>query len=54
MTRFIFSIALCWGLILLAEPALAGCTTQIVQLPDGQIRQCVTCCYGGVCNTNCT
>lgn len=54
MTRIILLIAVVWGLILTAEPALAACTTQAVYV-DGQLRYCMTCCYGAAgCTTTCT
>ena len=43
-----------WGLLTLAEPALASCTNQTVMLPDGRMMFCVTCCYSGSnCTTTC-
>lgn len=54
MKRLIVTVALFWGLVLTAEPALAGCTTQTINYPDGTTLVCTTCCYGALgCTTNC-
>lgn len=43
MKTLLVLVAVLWGLILTAEPALAGCTTQTVWLPDGRVMTCYTC-----------
>ena len=53
MKRYIFIIAMFWGLILTAEPALANCETHSY-LIDGKWVMCTTCCYpGSGCQTTC-
>ena len=53
MKALIMAVAIVWGLVLTAEPALAQCTSQTVFLPDGSVRFCQTCCLGGSCTTQC-
>jgi hypothetical protein len=44
------------ALILLGVPvkAWAACTMETIFLPDGKVMYCQTCCWNGVCTTNCT
>lgn len=54
MTRITtLMVVVFWGLLTLAEPALASCTTQTVMLPDGRVMFCTTCCFSGNCTTTC-
>lgn len=54
MKLFIITIAILWGLILTAEPALASCTYQTIII-DGRTHVCTTCCYGAAgCTTSCS
>jgi hypothetical protein len=45
----IVTVAIGWLLVVLAEPALAGCTTQTVWLPDGRVMFCQTCGFVTTC-----
>lgn len=40
--------------LVMPQLAYAGCTTQFITLPDGRSMSCMTCCYGNVCQTNCS
>ena len=54
MTRYgIMFVILGWLMILLADPALAACTSNTVLMPDGSMRFCQTCCTGNQCHTTC-
>ena len=50
---FIISVSLGWLVILLADPALAACTSNTVMTPDGRMLFCTTCCTGNQCQTTC-
>lgn len=53
MKTMIAAVAMGWGLVLMAEPALAQCTTNTIFTPDGRTVVCQVCCYGGNCTTTC-
>ena len=54
MTRInILMLVVFWGMLTLAEPALASCTNQTVIMPDGRVLFCETCCSGVNCTTTC-
>jgi len=54
MKRALIGIVICWSLLVIAEPALATCTTQSVFV-DGKYIYCTTCCPSpGQCFTTCT
>lgn len=38
----------------IATAAYAGCFTNTVVTPNGQVVICTTCCENGMCTTNCT
>ena len=46
MNTMIVLVAIVWGLVVMVEPAVAGCTMTTVILPDGSARFVQTCCYG--------
>lgn len=51
MKRMMLAVILGWGLVLVADPALATCRTYTISGPDGRIIFCQECCWG---NGNCT
>ncbi len=53
MKMLICALAVVWGMVLLAEPALAQCTTHTIFLPDGRVLTCTSCTYGSQTITNC-
>ncbi len=53
MKTLIVLVVMVWGLAVMAEPALASCTTHTIFTPDGRTVICQVCCYGGNCTTTC-
>lgn len=51
MEKWILAVILGWGLVLIANPALATCRTYTISTPDGRIVFCQECCWA---NGNCT
>jgi hypothetical protein len=41
------------AVLLAAQPAWAACTTNTIFLPDGSVRTCQVCTYGGQTTTYC-
>ncbi len=54
MKRALAILALTLAVLAVPVKAVAACTTQTVFLPDGKVLYCQTCCFNGVCTTNCT
>ena len=53
MKYVILVMAVMWGVILTAEPALASCS-QSSYIVEGKFVLCTTCCYpGSGCQTTC-
>lgn len=53
MKALIVAVAIVWGLVTTAEPALAQCTTNTIFTPDGRVVTCQVCCWSGNCTTQC-
>lgn len=52
--KTIYAVILGWTIVLLADPALATCTTHTIRTPSGETIYCQTCCFGsGGCTTTC-
>ena len=50
MRKFIIGCVLS---VVLAGVAYAGCFTNTVVTPNGQLVVCTTCCENGMCTTTC-
>ncbi len=53
MKMLIVLVAVLWGTILTAEPALAQCWTETTYTPDGRTIFCQVCNYGGQITKTC-
>ncbi len=54
MKRALAILALTLAVLAVPVKATAACTSTTVFLPDGTTLNCQTCCFNGVCTTNCT